>query len=516
MKISGQLNGVDVEPTCIYCESKLKPAPTELGWVKKDRLSGICFDCIESLNKTMLSIKAMHPEELLKPKVAKEPAHTTCEGCLKDNGSLTCGNCIMPNGEHKNYTYVLKNQDGETCDGDCEPCGACERAVSDAPVPPPAHTSCVGCKDEYDTDYAVNCRTCHDFDYVVARRMNYTPAPQVELQPCLDIRKIIKSYLRANGFDGLFNTDNPCGCKTNDLCPCDGDMMDCRPGYLVDCDKNDDCGCEGQGTAHWHIETKKPPAPQDTGVVHRSCKGCDYEKGQHLNPCNSCCADDGERKNYTAPQPAPHVTCYGCSRAIHDNMETWLLANWSKADSKCTHCYSPSQPDLEGRKNYTPAPQPAPYVPTYSSANPVASNSLCYNKVCTDCCSKDCSTGFVAKQPAPKVTDDGWDNSIEGLKAQSKAWRDTYNLCKYMGMSVLSSSIGPALVKDFIRSLAQRAGEERYSAEQVRQWIGGKLIVTLSCHDEEVGRFNSIVNGIADEVFDPQSGIKAVTERKGG
>jgi hypothetical protein len=39
------------------------------------------------------------------------------------------------------------------------------------------HTSCVGYKDEYDTDYAVNCRTCHDFDYVLAGRKNWTPQP---------------------------------------------------------------------------------------------------------------------------------------------------------------------------------------------------------------------------------------------------------------------------------------------------------------------------------------------------
>jgi hypothetical protein len=34
----------------------------------------------------------------------------------------------------------LKNQNGEVCDGECEPCGACERTVSDIPTSDPSLT----------------------------------------------------------------------------------------------------------------------------------------------------------------------------------------------------------------------------------------------------------------------------------------------------------------------------------------------------------------------------------------
>ncbi len=80
----------------------------------------------------------------------------------------------------------------------------------------------------------------------------------VDLPPCINVTKLVNEHLRLNGYDGLFNTDVPCGCKTNDLCPCGGDMTECRPGYLVNCNTKDECGCDGQGTAHWHIEAEKP------------------------------------------------------------------------------------------------------------------------------------------------------------------------------------------------------------------------------------------------------------------
>ena len=49
----------------------------------------------------------------------------------------------------------------------------------------------------------------------------------------LTLKQIVKKYLTENGFDGLYNSDNACGCKKFDLFPCDGDgSYDCKPGYL--------------------------------------------------------------------------------------------------------------------------------------------------------------------------------------------------------------------------------------------------------------------------------------------
>ena len=46
-------------------------------------------------------------------------------------------------------------------------------------------------------------------------------------------------YLKANGFDGLFN-DNDCACSINDLMPCDEPGLDCQPGFKFPCPE--DCG----------------------------------------------------------------------------------------------------------------------------------------------------------------------------------------------------------------------------------------------------------------------------------
>ena len=49
----------------------------------------------------------------------------------------------------------------------------------------------------------------------------------------MNIKEIIQKHLRENGFDGLFNDYAECGCKTDDLVPCDCvNINDCEPGYL--------------------------------------------------------------------------------------------------------------------------------------------------------------------------------------------------------------------------------------------------------------------------------------------
>ena len=64
----------------------------------------------------------------------------------------------------------------------------------------------------------------------------------------MTVREIIKQYLDANGFDGLFDDD--CACQKGDLCPCDSNCMDCQPGYKTSCPA--DCG-----EHDWHISASK-------------------------------------------------------------------------------------------------------------------------------------------------------------------------------------------------------------------------------------------------------------------
>ena len=65
----------------------------------------------------------------------------------------------------------------------------------------------------------------------------------------MQVIDIVKKYLNENGFDGLFNEDNECACKADDLAPC-GEMSDaCEAGKLAA------CNC---GDHDWHIERVVP------------------------------------------------------------------------------------------------------------------------------------------------------------------------------------------------------------------------------------------------------------------
>jgi hypothetical protein len=59
---------------------------------------------------------------------------------------------------------------------------------------------------------------------------------------------IVKSGLRAAGFDGLYCPDVSCGCGIEELAPCDQNFMGCKPAYAFKstCAKCDAEGCEGR------------------------------------------------------------------------------------------------------------------------------------------------------------------------------------------------------------------------------------------------------------------------------
>ena len=56
----------------------------------------------------------------------------------------------------------------------------------------------------------------------------------------MDIMKIVKDGLIANGYDGLF-VEDVCACKLDDLAPCGEFNEHCCPGVLIDIESCPNC-----------------------------------------------------------------------------------------------------------------------------------------------------------------------------------------------------------------------------------------------------------------------------------
>lgn len=50
------------------------------------------------------------------------------------------------------------------------------------------------------------------------------------------VQKIVKEWLIANGFTGLYTEE--CGCEIDDLMPCWNERLNCLAGYKVFCSTN--------------------------------------------------------------------------------------------------------------------------------------------------------------------------------------------------------------------------------------------------------------------------------------
>lgn len=77
------------------------------------------------------------------------------------------------------------------------------------------------------------------------------------------IKRLILEHLERKGYDGLWCPEVPCGCLKEDLAPCclnseDMDWSSCAAGYRRDVSASEKCGCDGQGTDHWHIGPNIP------------------------------------------------------------------------------------------------------------------------------------------------------------------------------------------------------------------------------------------------------------------
>ncbi len=47
----------------------------------------------------------------------------------------------------------------------------------------------------------------------------------------MTMKEIIKTWLKANGYDGLCDPEHECGCGIDDLILCGGPCDECQPGY---------------------------------------------------------------------------------------------------------------------------------------------------------------------------------------------------------------------------------------------------------------------------------------------
>lgn len=49
----------------------------------------------------------------------------------------------------------------------------------------------------------------------------------------MNICEIVREWLKANGYDGLFRSESQCACLLDDLMSCDEPGIDCQPGYVL-------------------------------------------------------------------------------------------------------------------------------------------------------------------------------------------------------------------------------------------------------------------------------------------
>ena len=47
----------------------------------------------------------------------------------------------------------------------------------------------------------------------------------------MTMQNIVREWLKANGYDGLCDTHQECGCSVNDLMPCSEPGTECEAGY---------------------------------------------------------------------------------------------------------------------------------------------------------------------------------------------------------------------------------------------------------------------------------------------
>ena len=82
--------------------------------------------------------------------------------------------------------------------------------------------------------------------------------------------QLIREEIERKGMDGLWCAEVPCGCLKDDLRPCGmpwEEVEGCSIGKRMDYTADEKCGCDGEGTAHFHVcapDYEKPTLPIPT------------------------------------------------------------------------------------------------------------------------------------------------------------------------------------------------------------------------------------------------------------
>lgn len=84
----------------------------------------------------------------------------------------------------------------------------------------------------------------------------------------MNIRQIVKKYLKDNGYDGLCGEG--CGCQISELFCCECPEMDyCQPGYKITCPGEKMCpiseDCPAPGNGLWCMSTTKQGKEANNG-----------------------------------------------------------------------------------------------------------------------------------------------------------------------------------------------------------------------------------------------------------
>ena len=72
------------------------------------------------------------------------------------------------------------------------------------------------------------------------------------------VTDIVREYLVARGYDGLYSESGECACLHSDLAPCGCVQVDCRPGYRATCQPDAEERCESCSEGGWHIQETRP------------------------------------------------------------------------------------------------------------------------------------------------------------------------------------------------------------------------------------------------------------------
>ena len=76
----------------------------------------------------------------------------------------------------------------------------------------------------------------------------------------MDVKDVLEKWLGENGYDGLVNTEGPCGCSIgDDFIECDALCPECEPAYKhkANCKECEDI-CDGKDEVEYCMSTIKP------------------------------------------------------------------------------------------------------------------------------------------------------------------------------------------------------------------------------------------------------------------